>query len=248
MLSLLHVNMIQVTFQEYCFVGKKNKIRRNPTIFLIANTKYIARYWKFKIPKDNLGVSESPSHAVADPEEGEFEGDVRPLWERERERGGFPNPYIQRRFGYWNSLEKVCVSSRLSLPIWLWYTTFNSYCKELLFKCFKVAARKASIILKTRQNPLAPAELRPPTHNPGSAPARDMLLVWHFHTSVARNLHFARILFHRTIFDSHMKINFTTVSYSQYYRNGRYNELLILLRVCVSLCACNWKYIDHDKR
>ena len=86
-----------------------------------------------------------------------------------------------------------------------------------------------------------PAELRPPTHNPGSAPATDMLLVWNFHTSVARNLHFARILFHRTIFDSHMKINFPTVLYSQYYRNGRYNESLILLWVCV----CLWHVTKH---
>ena len=73
-------------FKSIVLSGKQQIILRNPTTFLIANTKYIARYWKFKIPQDNLGVSESPSHAVADPEEGEFEGDVRPFWERERER------------------------------------------------------------------------------------------------------------------------------------------------------------------
>ena len=60
---------------------------------------------------------------------------------------------------------------------------------------------------------------------------------------VARNLHFAEFYFIELFLILIWKLISHLFSYSQHYRNGWYNESLILLWVFVCLCACDWKYI-----
>ena len=73
---------------------------------------------------------------------------------------------------------QIVIFAHLTVVHYFYFICEKNYCLNKIYhislKCFKVAARKASIILKTRQTPLPTShgEFRPPlTQNPGSAPA-----------------------------------------------------------------------------